>query len=129
METHVDAWLRRPGDPDPYATPPRAAKPRGSLDDAVRARRECVPCREAAAAAGLPAAAEAWPVAPRPWENLDWLARRAAAGRDPAADLAEFATPPTVDPGGPVYGWLHVAVLGDWRAVLGELLSQADRSG
>ena len=32
------------GEATPVAA--RAAKPRGSLDDAIRARRDCIPCRE-----------------------------------------------------------------------------------
>lgn len=93
----------------------RAAKPRMSVDRLARARRGCVPCD-----------------APRaPWEDLTWLQRWADAGADPKADFDRYLNPPPqpVLPGPPIYGWLHIGIIGAWEPILRELFSQVERSG
>lgn len=54
-----------------------AAKPRGSLADAIQARRACIPCNARR----------------ERWEDLTWLQRWADAGTDPAADFARLISP------------------------------------
>lgn len=106
----------------------RADKPRGSLADAARAKRDCIPCR----AKKLPVDAErilARAVV-KPYESLTWLRRWAAQGADPVADVRRYTAPPEVySQAVPVYGWLHVAVMGSWEPILREQLSAIERSG
>lgn len=109
------------GEPPPGTLPPklpasaRSGKPRLSIDDLARARRACVPCN-----------------APKAhWEDLGWLQRWADAGANPQADFDRYLTPTPAEPvAGPlIYGWLHIAILGDWQRISRELFSQVERSG
>lgn len=104
-------------EPPRTQSPPKArsAKPRLSIADLARARRACVPCN----------------ARKEPWEDLGWLQRWANMGVNPDADFARYLNPPLSTPpdGPPIYGWLHVAVMGGWERIARELFSQIERSG
>lgn len=66
----------------------------------------------------------------RPYESLSWLHRWAAQGKDPLADVQRYVAPPRIERRStPIFGWLHIAIIGGWKAILREQLSVIERSG